>query len=175
MNETKKLVFGGLFVAVGIALSLVLHSIGGTQLGSRILPLHFIVILAGMLLGKWIGLTVGALMPILSTLIIGMPPLSPPIAVFMMPELATYGFVTGYLSKKGVNIYLNLLITVISGRLVYGIGYYLIGKMVHVNLQPLMALILSFGTGILGIVVQFILIPPVYFATRRYIENSNRS
>lgn len=175
MNKTKKLVFGGLFVAVGIALSLILHSIGGTQLGSRILPLHFVVILAGMLLGKWMGLAVGALIPLLSTLITGMPPLSPPIAIFMMPELATYGFVSGYLSKKCVNIYLNLLITVISGRIVYGVGYYLIGKMVHFNLQPLTALILSFGTGMLGILVQFILIPPVYLAMSRYINNSNRS
>lgn len=172
MDKIRQIVFGGLFIAIGIVLSLLFHSLGGTQLGSRLLPLHFTVILAGLLLGQWMGLAVGALLPLISNFTIGMPPLSPPIAIFMMPELATYGFVAGYLSRKGVNIYINILITVISGRVMYAASYYVIGKMVQINLQPIVALILSFASGIIGVVIQFVLIPPLYLSLRKYFKKS---
>ena len=172
MNKLRNITISALFIATGIVLSIIFHSIGGPQLGKILLPLHFVVILTGLLLGEWVGLVVGLLTPILSSLIIGMPPLSPPIAIFMMPELGAYGFVAGYLSHKKVNIYLNLFATIIAGRIIYSIVYYIMGKMISIHLKPLVALILSFGEGIPGIIIQFLLIPPLYFALKKYIKDA---
>lgn len=174
MDKLKNIAIGALFIAIGIVLSVIFHSIGGPQLGRILLPLHFVVILTGLLLGEWTGFAVGLLTPLLSALTIGMPPLSPPIAIFMMPELGAYGFVAGYLSHKKVNIYFNLFVTIVAGRVVYAIGYYIMGKIVSIHLKPLIALILSFGEGIPGIIIQFLLIPPLYFALRNHIENAKR-
>ena len=171
MNKLKNITISALLIATGIVLSIIFHSIGGPQLGKVLLPLHFVVILAGLILGEWEGLVVGLLTPILSFLIIGMPPISPPIAIFMMPELGTYGFVAGYLSHKKVNIYLNLFATIIAGRIIYSIGYYIMGKMISIHLKPITALLLSFGEGIPGIIIQLLLIPPLFFVLKKHIKD----
>ena len=172
MKEIKTVVIGALFIATGIVLSILTHAVGGPMLGKILLPLHFVVILAGLLLGEWAGLVVGLLTPIISFVAIGMPPISPPIAVFMMPELGTYGFVAGYLAHRKVNIYFNLLITVISGRIIYSVFYYILGIMLSIHLRPLVAVILSFGEGIVGIIIQFLLIPPLYLGLKKRISRN---
>jgi len=171
MSKIKTIVLGALFIAIGIALSLIFHSVGGTQLGSILLPLHFTTLLAGLVLGQWMGLAVGALTPLISAFTIGMPPLSPPIAIFMVPELATYGFFAGFFEKRHLNIYLNLAITILLGRLVYSLAYYAIGKMVGIHLKPIIAILASFAVGIPGVVIQFILIPPIFFSMKRKFQN----
>jgi predicted membrane protein len=171
MSKIKTIVLGALFIAIGIALSLIFHSIGGTQLGNILLPLHFVTLLTGLVLGQWIGLGVGALTPLISALAFGMPPLSPPIAIFMVPELATYGFFAGYFEKHHLNIYLNLAITMLLGRLVYSLAYYAIGAMVGIHIKPVIAILISFAVGIPGVVLQFVLIPPILFAMKRKFQN----
>ncbi len=169
VHKIKYITYISLFIATGIVVSVIFHSFGG-QFGKIFLPLHFVVLLGGLILGPSAGAIIGATLPILSGLLFGMPPLMPPIAFFMMPELATYGFLSGYFNKKGFNLYLNLILTMLSGRIVYSIAYYVIGVMIDIHLQPIHALLLSFALGTPGIIVQIITIPPVYIALKRHLE-----
>lgn len=167
MNYTKRIAYGGVFIASGIVLSMVIHSLGGQALGKMFLPLHFIVILAGLLIGPWVGMVVGAVIAPLSGLLFGMPPLMPPIAFFMAFEMATYGLLTGYLEERGLNIYVNLAISLTSGRLVYSLSYYVIGAMIGIHLKAITAILLSFAVGGPGILIQFLLIPTIYHSVKR--------
>ncbi len=158
--------YAGIFIAAGLALSVLFHSMGG-QFGVIFLPLHFVALLAGFLSGPLVGVIVGLTIAPLSGLLFGMPPLMPPIAFFMALEMGTYGFLSGYFEKKGVNVYVNLIITLIAGRTVYSIGYYVIGAMMGIHLRPFTALLLSFAEGTPGIIIQFLLVPVVYWRVKK--------
>lgn len=166
LNTTKQIVYGGIFIALGLALSVVFHSFGG-QFGAIFLPLHFVVLIAGLTGGPWVGLVVGVIMAPLSGVLFGMPPLMPPIAFFMALEMATYGFLSGYFEKRRMNVYVNLTITLITGRIVYSLGYYVIGAMIGIHLRAFTAILLSFAQGSPGVLIQFLLIPTIYYAVKR--------
>ena len=166
MSYTKRIAYGGIFIATGLVLSVVIHSFGG-QFGRIFLPLHLVVLIAGILTGPWVGVVVGAITAPLSGLLFGMPPLFPPIAFFMAFEMATYGFLSGYLETRGFNIYVNLAISLISGRLVYSLSYYVIGAMIGIHLRAITAILLSFAVGAPGVLIQFLLIPPIYNSVKR--------
>ena len=168
MNKTKQVAYDGLFIAIGIVFAMLIHGIGGVKLGQVVLPIHYAPILAGLLIGPWDGLIVGVLTPLLSSMLIGMPPFMPPIGVFMIFEMATYGFIVGYLNKRKINIYVVLLIAMIIGRIVYSLSYYVIGYMVGIHLLPLLAVIASFLSGAMGAILQLLLVPLIYYAARNH-------
>ena len=174
MSKTQRVIYDGLLIAIGIVFALIVHEISGIKGGQIILPMHYSAFLAGLYIGPLDGLAVGILTPILSSVLSGMPPMMPPVAIFMALEMATYGFLAGYLNKKGVNIYLNLIIAMVSGRIVYSAGYYIIGYILGIHLRPLVALIVSFSTGIPGVIFQLLFIPVLYRATKHYTPEKRR-
>ena len=98
-QSVKKIVYGGLLIAIGVILPQLFH-IFGQSAGQTFLPMHIPVILAGMLIGPVWGLGVAVIVPILSSLITGMPPV--PMLYFMLFELAAYAVVPVCLRKKGL-------------------------------------------------------------------------
>ncbi|MCL2545629.1 MAG: ECF transporter S component [Oscillospiraceae bacterium] len=85
-------------------------------LGQVILPMHFPILLVGMLCGWRLGLVVGAATPILSSLLTNMPPLWPT-ASSMAFELAAYA-VIGALLIRRMNVYGALIGALVGGRIV---------------------------------------------------------
>ena len=167
MNSVvKKLVLSAMF----LALCLVLPFLTGQlqQFGKALLPMHIPVLLCGLICGWQYGLAVGAIAPILRSLIFAMPPLWP-MAFSMAFELAGYGFMTGlmykFLPKKKWCVYPNLIISMIAGRIVYGIVMFTLSGMfanIHYSFESLVT-----GTvieGIPGIILQIVLIPVIIIA-----------
>lgn len=165
-QSVKKIVYGGLLIAIGVILPQLFH-IFGQSAGQTFLPMHIPVILAGMLIGPVWGLGVAVIVPILSSLITGMPPV--PMLYFMLFELAAYAVVSGLLSKKGLNVYLNLAITILCGRAVYGLS--LVAAVNLFSFAPPFANATAFFTGLAaglpGVVLQFIAIPLLMFALKK--------
>ena len=105
MLRTNKLVLTSLFIACGLLLPLAFHTFG--MGGRTFLPMHIPVFMGGLLLGWLPGFIIGALTPLLSCLLTGMPPLIPSLPM-MIVELALFGLVAGYLYyDKRQNIYLG--------------------------------------------------------------------
>jgi hypothetical protein len=128
-NKTEKIVLAGLFIAISSILPLLFHGIavGGNLLGQLISPMHFPVLIAGIILGWKYGLAVGIISPLLNSVLFGTPPLYP-IALAMALEIGTYGCIIGIISqyahpfsRRIINIYFSLFIAMIAGRIVYGI------------------------------------------------------
>ena len=86
----------------------------------------------------------------------------------MIFEMATYGFIAGYLNKRKINIYVVLLIAMIMGRIVYSLSYYLVGCIVGIHLLPLFAVIASFLSGAMGAILQFLLVPLTYYVAKNH-------
>ncbi|OGD73997.1 MAG: hypothetical protein A2Y64_06045 [Candidatus Coatesbacteria bacterium RBG_13_66_14] len=83
-----------------------------------LLPMHWPVILAGLVYGWRGGLAVGALAPLVSFTLSGLP--SPIILPVMVAELATYGFLAGLLRERfSLNGHLAAGLAIIAGRLSY--------------------------------------------------------
>lgn len=90
----------------------------------------------------------------------------------MIPEVFVYGFILGVMEKK--NIFLRLAVAVLLGRLVYSVSYYALGALIGIKLQPLTSILLSFTTGIPGIVLQFVLVPLVYRRLQLILEKGGK-
>ncbi len=159
MNKTKQIVLAALFIAIGVALPQAFHAIPNA--GSIFLPMHIPVLIAGFALGPLFGALCGVLTPILSHLLFGMPPAM--MLAQMVCELACYGLLTGLLNrafKAGSNIgkiYVVLILSMIGGRIIYGLLNYFIFKAGAYSLQ--MWLSSAFITALSGIAIQLLLIP----------------
>ena len=116
--RTLKLAYGGLLVALGILLPQAFH-VFGQNAGMIFLPIQIPVLFGGILLGPYYGGVIGLLVPLLSSVLTGMPPV--PKVYFMFVELVTYGMVAGWLIRR-TNVYVSLLTAMLCGRAAYGLA-----------------------------------------------------
>lgn len=161
------IVYSGLLIAIGILLPQLFH-VFGPAAGKTFLPMHIPVLLAGFLVGPLYGLGVAILVPILSSVITGMPPV--PMLYFMLFELVTYAVVAGILYKKlKLNLYVALIGAMICGRLIYGLSLVVVVNLLGMTF-PFTNVVAFFGsmsTGIPGIIIQIVVVPPLIFALKK--------
>lgn len=83
-----------------------------------LLPMHWPVLLAGLIYGWRSGLAVGLLAPAVNWMFTGFP--LPAVIPAMTVELAVYGVVTGYLvEKSGWNRFSAVAAALITGRILF--------------------------------------------------------
>lgn len=154
------MVYAGLLTAIGIVLPQAFHIFGEAS-GGTFLPIHLPVLMAGLMLGPWYGAALGVAVPLLGSLLTGMPAI--PRLYFMVFELAAYGLFAGILIKK-FNVYIALILSMILGRIVYAcILYASIGLFLfQAPFANRAAFLTGIITGIPGMVIQIMLIPVLY-------------
>ncbi|OGU12093.1 MAG: hypothetical protein A2X61_09895 [Ignavibacteria bacterium GWB2_35_12] len=146
-----------LFQIILIASALILPSLAHLS-GAPVrvfLPMHWPVILAGLVYGWRSGLLIGISAPLISFLLSGLPsPISLP---SMMLELAAYGFITGFLRERlGLNSFISIAVALILGRIIF------IFSQIIFNTLPLSFngyLKAAFLPGAVAAVCQIILLP----------------
>lgn len=157
--NTKSLVKGSMFLAIGIIIPYIFHITGIP--GTIFLPMHIPVLLCGFILGKKYGLAIGFITPYLNSLVSGMPPIYP-VAIAMSLELATYGFLSGYLFKeKNYNVYVSLISAMLIGRAVSGISNYFLLTLGGKPYALAIFLGGAFIKPVWGILIQLVLIPVI--------------
>ncbi len=157
-QKTKRIILSALFLALGIVLPFFTGQI--KEIGDTLLPMHIPVLLTGFICGWQWGLVVGLILPILRSVLFSMPPMFPN-AIWMAAELATYGVVSGIMYSKAKKVYLSLIISMISGRVVWGIT-----KAILLGFGGKAFTLTAFITGgfldaVPGIILQLILIPVI--------------
>lgn len=97
------------------------------------LPMHYGIMLAGLVYGWKGGLLAGAASPVISHFISGMPAL--PMLQTMVPELMVYGALPGLLKERfKMNGFAAMAIGIVSGRLVFiGISMLLGRPFMHLS------------------------------------------
>lgn len=173
-KSIKNLVLAGLFLALGLVLPFVTGQI--PSIGNMLLPMHIPVLLAGLVCGWKYGLLVGFLVPLLRSVMFGMPPMFP-IAIAMAFELATYGLVSGLLykmfAKSKFRILIALIGAMIDGRIVWGIATYFLLGISGSQFTREMFIAGAFLNAIPGIIAQLILIPIIVSALERVNSTSH--
>lgn len=168
---TKKLVYTAVFLALGILFPMLFHLLGLP--GQVLLPMHVPIFLGALTLGPISGFIVGILIPILSSLLTGMPPMIPmvPIMVF---ELAAYGFFAGFLYEKyPKNVFIPLIAAMIIGRIVAGIAAWSVFNIFNMDeINILTYISSSFVKGLPGIIMSLVLVPLLYKRMPVEVKNS---
>ena len=165
----KNMVLTALFIAAGLVLPSFFHFVGA---GSTFLPMHLPVLVCGLVCGWQWGFLAGAILPLLSSLLTGMPELYP-LAFAMMFELAAYGFLSGWLlprcaARRG-RLYLALIAAMLGGRLVSGLAKLVLFGLVGLPFGWRIFISGAFVTALPGILLQLALVPPLTVAINRLL------
>ncbi len=166
-STLREMIMSGLFIALGLVFPMVFH-LFGQGLGKSFLPMHIPVLLAGFILSLPFAVAVGALTPLLSALLTGMPPMFP-VLPYMAFELMVYAASANMMSRKlKLNTYLSLIISMVAGRIAAGIIVWGMVGIFGVKLPGPLAFIVSTVTvGIPGIIIQLVFIPPIIILLKK--------
>jgi len=166
---TRKIVLGGLFLALAVLFPQIFHLIGGPAAGKTFLPMHIPVMFAGFFAGPVVGIITGILSPVLSSLLTSMP--MPPMLYFMIFELAGYGFASGFLFRKlKLNVFVSLIIGMVFGRLLYGAAILAVVHVLKMNIPPSISVFGGIAAGVPGLILQIVFIPAVVYLIERRLQ-----
>lgn len=168
MGNVKKLVLSAFFLALGLVLPFLTGQI--PQIGSMLSPLHIPVLLCGFICGWPWGLATGAILPLLRSLVFGMPPMYPT-AVAMAFEMAAYGLLAALLyrvfGQRTGGIYAALALAMLGGRLVWGAASYFLYVAAGNPFTFQMFLAGAFLKAWPGIILHLAIIPPTVLALKK--------
>lgn len=162
---------GAMLLTLSIILPQIFHLTGIPQVGAVFLPMHIPVLLTGFLLGPVYGAVIGVIAPVVSSLITNMPALAR--LPFMVGELAVYGLASGLfyhtfkLRTKKFGIIVSLTAAMLLGRIFYALMLLAASKLLHIECGGVAAAVSATVTGVYGIVLQLITIPPIVYAIGR--------
>lgn len=167
-NQIRRLTLTAMFIALGYLLPFLTGQI--PQFGTMLSPMHIPALLCGFVCGWQYGLVAGAIMPLLRSATLGMPPMFPT-AVAMAFELAAYGCAAGLLyralPKHIAFVYVTLVLSMLIGRAVWGLAsaVLMMGTENAFTTQAFLAG--AFINAWPGIVLHILVIPPVVLGLRR--------
>lgn len=167
-KKNRRLAYSALFLALALVLPFLTGQI--PTIGKALSPMHIPVMLCGFLCGPLWGAAVGAVAPLLRSVLFGMPAMFPG-GVAMTFELATYGVLSGWLyrllPRKPWSIYVSLLVAMLGGRLVWGAARFVLAGLSGSEF-PFSAFLAGAVTGAVpGIVLHIVLIPLLVMGLER--------
>lgn len=154
-RTTKNSTLGAMFMALGILLPIVFHAVG---MGSIFLPMFWPVAMSAFYLPFAYAVAVGLLTPVLSTLLTGMPPISPPILYLMIFELGFLAGITNIAYRHTRwGIFWSLLLGLSVSRTVLFLAVIPLASLL--GLPPKLASIAIVVKGIPGVIIILLVIP----------------
>lgn len=166
-TSVKKLAFSGLFLGIALVLPFLTGQI--PAIGSALSPMHIPVLLCGFICGWQWGAAVGLAAPLFRMVLFGMPPLWTAIA--MSFELAAYGLATGilykHLPKEIPFVYVNLIISMIFGRLVWGAVKFVIAGFQKTEFPFSAFWAGAVANAVPGIICHIIVVPIIVIALQK--------
>ncbi len=171
-NNILKISLSGILLAIGMVLPFLTGQI--PEIGKMLCPMHIPVLICGFLCGWKYGLLVGFILPLLRSIIFGMPVLFPN-SLAMSFEIGMYGFLSGLFSnriKTILQLYLFLILAMLGGRLIWGlINPILIG--LNGSIFTFKAFLAgAFINAWPGIIFQLVVIPILVFTINKTEKKS---
>ena len=158
--QVRRLTYAALYLAMAMILPFVTGQI--PEIGAMLCPMHIPVLLCGFMCGWPWGAAVGFIAPLLRSVIFGMPVMFPT-AVAMAFELAVYGGLAGLLyhllPRTNGTVYIALVISMIGGRIVWGIVQLILSGLSGNSFTWTMFLAGAVTNAIPGIILHLVLIP----------------
>ena len=176
--NTLNVVTCAMLAAMAVILGSIVHMLadGSNKIASLFSPMHFPVLIAGILCGPWLGLICGAITPWIGFFANGRPPLPNPLLP-MFVELALYGFMTGmmrkvFLKNPKTNRFasvLALVIAMVAGRLANAFvgAFFLMSSDKSYFVALFAKFIDNFAATWAAIIIQLVFIPAILFALQK--------
>ncbi len=165
--QIKKLVISAMMLALCLLLPFLTGQL--REIGRMLSPMHIPVLICGFLCGPVWGFAVGLCAAPLRSMLFAMPAV--PECFFMAAELAVYGLMSGIFyrvfPKKLPFYYISLLISMISGRIIYGALHFLVAGITGEPYLFKTLLSVTVLGAIPGIILQLILIPLILEGLKR--------
>lgn len=159
LTKIRLVIFSISFVALSVLTPYITHQFN--LAGPAFLPMHFFVLLAGLLFGWRLGLIVGLITPWISFATSGMPPYA--ILPQLTLEIGTYGFMAGLLRQNlKLNPWFSLILAIILGRFVLLFGF-----------LSIPSLITTIKAGLPGILIQIIILPLFTYFITNFLKKDN--
>jgi Protein of unknown function (DUF1393). len=160
------------FAALCLGLCMVLPFLTGQipQIGSALSPMHIPVLMCGFICGWYYGGIVGFIAPLLRFMLFGMPTIFPT-GIAMAFELAAYGIATGLLyklmPKKIPFIYCNLIISMLFGRVIWGIARVIMTTFSDTEFSMAVFMSGAFINAVPAIILHIVLIPVIIIGLQK--------
>lgn len=162
-GEIKYYIFSLTFTGLAVFVPWFLHNF--TMAGSKFLPMHFFVMIAGFLFGWRTGLIVGAMSPLLSYSLTQMPAMA--ILPQVILELVVYGLAIGILRERKFNIWVSLFSAMILGRIARILFIFV--------LLPKADYFQFIKTSLPGMILQILLIPFAIYLLQKFVFEKNKN
>lgn len=169
ISSVKKATICSLCIALCSILPIAFHAIGA---GAIFTPMHFPIVLCGLICGPFYGAFCGLAGPLISSSLTGMPTMIS--MLYFAPEVMTYGFICGLIMNRVHtgnllrDLYIAMIPAMILGRIVGGIAEALF--YIYSLEQPFTIGIWAtayFLRSLPGILLQLVAIPPLIVALER--------
>lgn len=162
--EARDLALGGLLGALAFVLPIAFHA-AGPGAGPTFLPMYYPILALGLLASWEVALLVGIIVPVVSSLLTGMPP--PPTAVLMVCELVALGVVASLARSLRVGVWPAAISAIALSRVV--------GVLLLLTLLPLFGitrgiaeyLIAAVTVSLPGTIIMLTIVPAAVYAIER--------
>lgn len=164
----RELAFGGLFGAAALALPALFHLI---QLGHIVMPMYIPLMVLPFFVRWGVAGTTALLVPMISALVTGMPPLMPPIAPAMSIELSIMAVALALLRGHWprINPIILLAPVLVGGRFVNAGLMYFASRILELPAGFVAGI--SFFAGWPGVVLMLVVVPPIALLARKLHES----
>ncbi len=165
-RPARELAYGGLFGAAALALPSLFHLL---HLGHFLMPMYIPLMTLPFFAGSRVAGIVGLLIPMLSSVLTGMPPLFPPVALVMAVEIGLMAGSLALLRRRypAFPVVGHVVPVLLAGRILNTVLLFATSAML--SLPAAFVAGISFISGWPGVVLMIVVLPMVA-RVRRSIE-----
>jgi hypothetical protein len=162
-DTLRAMVISASMAAMGLVLPIAFHAVG---LGGKFLPMLLPLLLNGFLAPLPWAISTGALVPLLSAVITGMPPLFPPVAFSMSLECAVLAGTAAALYRgRPSRLWYALIAAILLGRSTSLGATWALAQLLHLPAAVVTGAVLA--QGLPGVLLQLAVVPLVVRQTAR--------
>jgi len=173
LSHARQFSLAGLLGAMGLLLPIGFHALGWG--GKILLPMHLPIVIAGFLLEPGLAVSLGLIVPLLSAVLTGMPPLAPPVALLMSVELAVKAGVASILYRRlRMPMWAALPVAIAADWGVLVMAAMLATKFFAIQASPVKYIVAAVLVSLPGTILQLAAVPAVVLTIERRIPSFRR-
>jgi hypothetical protein len=162
-NRLRAMVISASMAAMALVLPIAFHAVG---MGSKFLPMLLPLLLNGFLVPFPWAVATGALVPVLSAVTTGMPPLFPPVAFSMSVECAVMaGTAAAIYRGRPSRLWPALIAAILLSRATSVCATWLLAR--AFGLPATVVTAATLAKGLPGVLLQIVVVPLVVRQTQR--------
>ncbi len=170
LARARELSLAGLLGALGLLLPVGFHALGWA--GKVFLPMHLPIVVAGFLLAPSTAASLGFVVPLLSAVLTGMPPLAPPIAPLMAVELAAKATVISVVYRRlRLPLWVALLLGIVVDWIVLALAAVAAADFFAIAVPPTTYLWGVIALSVPGTIIQIVAAPAAVAGIERRLPS----